>query len=307
MERRIVALGYARFVRILETLGTVKKTKNTEAAPKAKEDALRALMIGDVVGKPGRMIVTRFLPEIRARYGIDFVVANAENAAGGSGITPEIHNALLRAGVDCITLGDHAFRAKSIFPILNAKAPRIIRPANFPSEAPGYGMIVLDAPGNDKRPSIKVAVFTMLGRIFIQQPVDNPLTTAEKLLGRIPDVRVRLLDFHAEATSESQIMGRFLDGKVSAVFGTHTHVATADETILPGGTAYQTDVGMTGPFESIIGRRIENVVDNFRTGRPSNFDVADKDVRINGALVDIDPMSGKTIRMERFVFAEDGE
>ena len=283
----------------------MKKIKTSDVPPKAKEDALRALMIGDVVGKPGRMVITRNLPEIRARYDVDFVVANAENAAGGSGITPEIHNALLRAGVDCITLGDHAFRAKSIFPILNSKSPRIVRPANFPSEAPGYGMVVVDAPGNSKRPAVQIAVLTLLGRIFIQQPVDNPLTTAEKLLARVPDVRVRLVDFHSEATSESQIMGRFLDGKVSAVFGTHTHVATADETIFPGGTAYQTDVGMTGPFESIIGRNIENVVDNFRTGRPNNFDVAERDLRINGTLVDLDYVSGRALSIERFVFAED--
>ncbi len=192
-----------------------------------KNDSLRVLMVGDVVGKPGRDVVIRRMRDIRETYEIDFVVCNAENAAGGSGITPEIYNAIVQAGVDCVTLGDHAFRQKSFLPVLRSNDQRVVRPANLPSEAPGRGWTILEAPATEKRPAVKIGVAALLGRVFMQTQGDNPLAAADKLLEKFADVRARFLDFHAEATSETQIMGRYLDGRFSAVLVTRTHVATA--------------------------------------------------------------------------------
>ncbi len=263
---------------------------------------LRILTVGDVVGKPGRDILIQRTREIRERFKLDFVVANAENAAGGSGLTPEIYKAIVENGVDCVTLGDHAFRQKAIFSILNSDDPRIVRPGNYPPEAPGRGWTVLEVPATSERPAVRVAVGTLLGRVFMQ-PIDCPLRAADKMLDKIPaDVRVRVLDFHAEATSEKQTMGRYLDGRVSAVLGTHTHVATADETILPGGTAFQCDIGMTGPFDGIIGRRYDRVLETTKTFRPTVFEVATGDARLNGTIVDVDSATGKAVKIERLVF-----
>ena len=267
-------------------------------------DALRVLMIGDVVGRAGRGVLSRYLAEIREQYAIDFVIANAENANGGSGLTPENYNTLLRAGVDAMTLGDHSFRQKSIFPVLCDPEPRVIRPANYPQLAPGRGWTILEVPSTLKRPATKIAVMSLLGRVFINQPVDNPMTVVDTLLERVRDVKVRFLDFHTEATSEAQMMGRYLDGRVSAVLGTHTHVATADETIFPGGTAFQCDVGMTGAFESVIGRKIDSVLYSFRTCRSTALDVAENDPGINGTMVDVDPLTGKAVGIERLFFKE---
>ncbi|MDO5310090.1 MAG: TIGR00282 family metallophosphoesterase [Planctomycetia bacterium] len=263
------------------------------------DTTLRVLMAGDVVGKPGRDIILARLCELRSHFSLDFVVVNAENAAGGSGLTPEIYNALMNAGVDCITLGDHAFKQKSIYPVLNSSDSRIVRPANFPPDAPGRGWIVLEAPATEKRPATTVAVAALMGRVFMKEMADNPILAADKLVERLAHTRVRLLDFHAEATSETQMLGRYLDGRFSVVLGTHTHVATADERILPRGTAFQCDVGMTGAFESIIGRDIEPVLDAFRTCRSATFTVAREDVRLNGTIVDIDPISGKALDIKR--------
>ncbi|MBQ9811745.1 MAG: YmdB family metallophosphoesterase [Thermoguttaceae bacterium] len=270
-----------------------------------KNDSLRVLMVGDVVGKPGRDVVIRRMRDIRETYEIDFVVCNAENAAGGSGITPEIYNAIVQAGVDCVTLGDHAFRQKSFLPVLRSNDQRVVRPANLPSEAPGRGWTILEAPATEKRPAVKIGVAALLGRVFMQTQGDNPLAAADKLLEKFADVRARFLDFHAEATSETQIMGRYLDGRFSAVLGTHTHVATADEQIFPNGTAFQCDVGMTGPFESVIGRKIDSVVENFRTSLPTSFDVASGDARLNGTIVDVDPALGKARAIRRLNFGID--
>ena len=190
------------------------------------------------------------------------MVANAENAAGGSGLTPAIYHELLAAGVDCITLGDHIYRRREIFRILQTE-PHIVKPANYPPDAPGRELAVCGR-GN----GVRVAVFSLLGRVFMP-PVDCPFQAADRVLAELPaDVRVILLDFHAEATSDKQLMGRHLDGRVTAVLGTHTHVPTADEQILPGGTAFQCDVGMTGPHDSILGRRIDRVLETTRTFRP---------------------------------------
>jgi len=254
---------------------------------------VRLLLIGDIVGKPGRQIITRALRALRSEEELDLVVANAENAAGGSGLTPAIYQELIAAGVDGITLGDHCFRRREIFTVLQTER-KIVRPANFPHQAPGHDHAILRARGG-----IPVAIFTCLGRVFMP-PVDCPFAAADRVLAVLPaDVRVILMDFHAEATSDAQLMGRHLDGRVSAVLGTHTHVPTADEQVLPGGTAFQCDVGMTGPHESILGRRIDRVLETTRTFRPTHFDVASQDVRLNGTIVDVDPQTGHATAIRR--------
>jgi metallophosphoesterase (TIGR00282 family) len=259
---------------------------------------MRILLIGDIVGKPGRHVCVQALRGLRAAEGLDLVVANAENAAGGSGLTPEIYHELITAGVDGITMGDHVYRRKEIFPILQTER-RIVRPANYPSSAPGRELAILRT-----RQQVNVAIFVLLGRVFMP-PVDCPFQAADRILASLPpDVRVILLDFHAEATSDKQLMGRYLDGRVSAVLGTHTHVATADEQILPHGTAFQCDVGMTGPFESILGRRVDRVMETARTFRPTHFDVAAKDVRLQGTIVDVDPQTGRANAIRRICIDE---
>jgi metallophosphoesterase (TIGR00282 family) len=259
---------------------------------------VRLLLIGDIVGKPGRQIVQRAVPGLRIDQQIDFVVANAENAAGGSGLTPAIYHDLISAEVDCVTLGDHIYRRREIFTVLEQES-RVVKPANYPSEAPGRAFTVVRAK-ND----VRVAVFNLLGRVFMP-PVGCFLSAADQVLAQIPrDVHVILLDFHAEATSDKQLIGRYLDGRVSAVLGTHTHVATADETILPGGTAFQCDVGMTGPYESILGRRIDRVLETTKTFRPTHFEVAENDCRISGTVVDVAPQTGRAHAIRRLVVNE---
>jgi metallophosphoesterase (TIGR00282 family) len=254
---------------------------------------MRILLIGDIVGKPGRKIVARALPGLRLREQIDFVIANGENSADGSGITPAIYRALLRSGVDCVTLGDHIYRRQEIEETLRSET-NIVKPANYPAEAPGRDhMIVTSQAG------IAVAVISLLGRVFMK-PVDCPFKAADRVLAAIPpEVKVRIVDFHAEATSDKQLLGRYLDGRVSAVLGTHTHVSTADEAILPGGTAFQCDVGMTGPYDSILGRRVDRVMRTTLTFEPTHFDVADGDVRICGTLVDVDESTGLATAIRR--------
>jgi len=254
---------------------------------------MKILFLGDIVGKPGRHICMQAIRGLRAEENLDLVVANAENAAGGSGLTPEIYHELIAAGIDGITMGDHVYKRREIFSILQSER-RIVRPANFPSIAPGRDFAVLSA-----RQQIPVAIFTMVGRVFMP-PVDCPLQAADRVLATLPsDIRVILLDYHAEATSDKQLMGRHLDGRVSAVLGTHTHVPTADECILPGGTAFQCDVGMTGPHESILGRRIDRVMEVARTFRPAHYEVATGDVRLNGSIVDINPETGRATAIRR--------
>ena len=259
---------------------------------------MRLLFIGDIVGKPGRQICTQALRGLRQEQAIDLIVANGENAAGGSGLTPPIYHELLAAGIDGITLGDHVYKRSEVIPILQTE-PRIVRPANYPAEAPGPEVMILTVANQ-----VRVAVFLLLGRVFMP-PVDCPFHAADRVLASLPsDIRVILLDFHAEATSDKQVMGRHLDGRVTAVLGTHTHVPTADEQILPGGTAFQCDVGMTGPHESILGRRIDRVMETTLTHRPTYFDVAAKDVRLNGSLVDFDSQTGRAFGIRRVVVDE---
>jgi hypothetical protein len=256
---------------------------------------VRMLMIGDIVGKPGRQIIQDQLAKLRAEENLHLIVANAENAADGSGITPKIYRALREAGVDCVTLGDHIYRRSEIYETLREET-RILKPANYPPDAPGRGWTVVTASNG-----VPVGVFSLQGRVFMR-PVDCPFTAAKRVLEEMPpQVRVRCLDFHAEATSDKQIMGRLLDGRVSAVVGTHTHVPTADEQIFPGGTAYITDLGMTGPYESILGRRIDRVTETTISFRPSLFEVALDDVRLSGAIIEVDAESGKATSIRRFM------
>jgi metallophosphoesterase (TIGR00282 family) len=260
---------------------------------------MRLLVIGDIVGKPGVKIVRRAVPLLRVRERLDLVIANAENAADGSGLTPSIWRGLASAGVDGVTLGDHIYRRGEVIPLLKAE-PTIVRPANFPSEAPGHEWMVLKTATG-----CEVAVFSLLGRVFMK-PVDCPFKAAERVMKAIPEtVKIRICDFHAEATSDKQLMGRLLDGRASAVLGTHTHVPTADETIFPGGTAFQCDIGMTGPYESILGRKIERVAEATVTFVPTQFDVATEDVRLSGTIVDIDETTGKATAIRRLVVRRD--
>ena len=254
---------------------------------------MRILLIGDIVGKPGRRIVTQTLAGLRQREALDLVIANAENAADGSGLSPSIYRRLVAAGVDCITLGDHIYRRSEIAGVLNA-AENIVKPANFPATAPGKPWCLVTAADGTK-----VAVLSLLGRVFMR-PVDCPWTAADRVLAEIPaDVKVRILDFHAEATSDKQLMGRHLDGRVTAVLGTHTHVTTADEQIFPGGTAFQCDVGMTGPHASILGRRIDRVLETTLTFQPTQFEVATGDVRLSGTIIEADPATGLATSIRR--------
>ena len=259
---------------------------------------MRILFIGDIVGRPGVNIVTSTMPALRREQSIDLIIVNGENADGGSGITPSIYRKLVAAGVDAITLGDHIYRKKDIVEVLENRS-NIVKPANFPAAAPGktWALVKTDS-------GRKAIVFSLLGRVYMR-PVDCPFTSAKKLIDEFPDdVKVRVCDFHAEATSDKQVMGRLLDGHVTAVLGTHTHVQTADEQIYPGGTAFICDVGMTGPHESILGRRIDNVTDSTITFRPLPFSVATKDIRINGVLLDVDSKTGRAIKIERVTITE---
>jgi 2',3'-cyclic-nucleotide 2'-phosphodiesterase len=259
---------------------------------------VQILLIGDIVGKPGVRIVTESLAGLKQREGIDFVIANGENSADGSGISPSIHKKLIAAGVDCITLGDHIYRRSEITPILQSES-NILRPANYPASAPGRGWTVVQSAAG-----ISVAVISLLGRVFMR-PVDCPWSAIDRALAEIPaEVKLRVVDFHGEATSDKQLMGRYLDGKVTAVLGTHTHVTTADEQILPGGTAFQCDVGMTGPHESILGRRIDRVMETTLTFQPTQFDVATGDVRLCGTIADADEQTGKATSIRRIVVRE---
>lgn len=255
--------------------------------------ALKILFIGDVVGAPGRKIVSQVLPRLIHRWGIGLVVCNAENSAGGSGLTVKCHEELVEAGVDVFTMGDHVYRKDEIFTLFE-RTDRLCRPANFPMDAPGQEHVIVEA-----REGSVAAVFTVLGRTFMR-PVDCPFRACDRVLEQVSGLTpIIVVDHHAEATSDKQLLGRYLDGRVSAVLGTHTHVATADEQILPRGTAYQTDVGMTGPYDSILGRRVDRVMSSTLSFVPQFFEVATGDPRLCGALVEVEPGSGRALAIER--------
>lgn len=254
--------------------------------------SLKILFIGDVVGAPGRKIVAQALPRLIHRWDLGLVVCNAENSAGGSGITIKCHEELADAGVDVFTLGDHVYRKDEVFDLFE-RTDRLCRPANLPLDAPGPEAALVEA--KDGTP---VGVFTVLGRTFMK-PVDDPFRACDRIIENLASARVIVVDHHAEATSDKQLLGRYLDGRVSAVLGTHTHVATADEQILPKGTAYQTDVGMTGPYDSILGRRYDRVLAATLTSVPHQFDVAVGDPRLCGALFEVDPANGRALAIRR--------
>ena len=262
---------------------------------------LNVLCIGDIVGRPGRRILADKLKSLVAERGIDCVIANAENAAGGSGLTPQIYDKLIRYGVNLITLGDHTFRKRDIIETLE-RSDNIARPANLSEHAAGRGFGLYRT---GKGPV--VAAVSLIGRIFMD-PADCPYNAVDKLLPKIQEqADIVFVDIHAEATSEKIAMGYYLDGRVSGCFGTHTHVVTADERILPKGTAYITDIGMTGPHNSVLGRGIENVLKSFRTRMPFPFEVATGDVRINGILVTVDSNTKKAERVERVKICAEAE
>jgi metallophosphoesterase (TIGR00282 family) len=254
---------------------------------------MKILLIGDIVGRPGRVIVERDLVRLREERAIDLVVANCENAAGGAGITPAIADDLFRAGVDVLTSGNHVWRKREAFELLKLDH-RVLRPANYPDGAPGTGSTVVETLKGQK-----VGILNVMGRVFMQ-PIDCPFRTAERELARLRLVTpVIIVDMHAEATSEKVAMGWFLDGKVSCVFGTHTHIPTADERILPQGTAFITDVGMTGPYDSVIGRRVDQILQRFLSQLPVRSEVAEGNVQLRGLLVDVTPATGKATAVER--------
>jgi 2',3'-cyclic-nucleotide 2'-phosphodiesterase len=259
---------------------------------------MRLLFIGDIVGSPGVTFVRRALPVLIAREGIDLVIANAENAANGSGLTPSLYRRLREAGVDLVTLGDHIYKKAEIITTLE-KDDHICKPANFPPDAPGREFAVATA-----RDGTSVAAFCLLGRTFMRS-VDCPFRAADCVLATLTgQMRCLVVDVHAEATADKYLLGHHLKGRVSAVLGTHTHVPTADEQILPGGTAFISDVGMTGPYDSILGRRIDRVLSTTITFVPSAFDVATGDVRLGGAVVDVDPATGQSQSIRRLLLTE---
>ena len=255
--------------------------------------ALKILFIGDVVGSPGRKIVGQALPRLIRKWDLGLVVCNAENSAGGSGLTVKCHEELVDAGVDVFTMGDHIYRKDEILDLFE-RHRTILKPANFPPDSPGEEVVI--AKAKDGTP---VAVISLMGRTYMR-PVDCPFRAVDRVLaGMTKEAKVILVDVHAEATSDKKLLGRYLDGRVSAVLGTHTHVATADEEILTGGTAYQTDVGMTGPHDSILGRRYDRVLATATTFLPHFFDVATGDPRLNGALVEVDTDTGRSLSIRR--------
>ncbi|MFT3784817.1 MAG: TIGR00282 family metallophosphoesterase [Tepidisphaeraceae bacterium] len=257
---------------------------------------LRILALGDIVGRPGRQVVAEKLPGLVKQHNVDLVIANGENIAGGSGITQNLFNKLRAYGVDVVTLGDHVFKKLDIVDTM-ARSERIVRCANLSRLAAGRGHTVVRTNAKN----IPVAVFAVMGRVYVPtMAVDDPFAAADRVLQDVKDMaKVIVCDIHAEATGEKVALGHHMDGRASFIFGTHTHIPTADAKILPGGTAYITDLGMCGPYDSVLGRRKDNVVRAMTTNMPYPYDVATGDVRLCGALVDIDETTGKATAIER--------
>lgn len=254
---------------------------------------MKILFVGDIVGQPGRRAVKELLPALRQKHGIDLVIANGENAAGGSGITPKTAAEIFAAGVDIMTSGDHLWDQKEVSELL-ANESRFIRPLNYPPGTPGHGSVLFQAEGLPP-----VGIINLQGRTFmaaLESPFHAALAEVEK---RRQSTKIIFVDFHAEATSEKVALARMLDGRVSAVIGTHTHVQTADEQIFPGGTAFLCDAGFTGPHESVIGREIEPIIKRFLTNQPQKFEVAANRILLQGAIVEIDRITGKAISIQR--------
>jgi len=254
---------------------------------------MKILFIGDIVGEPGRRAIGTLVPKIRKREDIDFVIANGENAAAGSGITSALADEIFSYGVDVITSGDHIWKRKEMVEELGSDK-RLLRPANYPAGAPGFGYGVFESESG-----IGVGVMNLVGRVFMQA-VECPFRMAKEIIEKIKDkARVIIVDIHAEATSEKIALSYYLDGQVSAVLGTHTHVQTSDEKVLPGGTAFIADVGMTGPFDGVIGRKKEQIIRRFLTQLPTKFEMAVDDVQLHGAIIDIDDKTGRANSIKR--------
>ena len=261
---------------------------------------MRILFLGDIVGPPGVTFLKKALPSLIAHERIDCVIANAENAANGSGLTSSLYRKVREAGVDLVTLGDHIYKKAEIIPTLQ-KEERVCKPANFPLSAPGREFALAAM-----KDGTQVAAISLLGRTYMRS-VDCPFAAADRVLQSLPAaVRVVVVDVHAEATADKYLLGHHLKGRVSAVLGTHTHVATADEQILPGGTAFICDVGMSGPYDSILGRRIDRVLSTTVTFVPSTFDVADGDPRLSGVVIELEAATGKASSIQRLMLDEKG-
>jgi metallophosphoesterase (TIGR00282 family) len=258
---------------------------------------MRVLFVGDVVGAPGRRIVRERLKGLKSEVGADLTIVNGENAAGGAGLTQATAEELFVAGSDVLTTGNHVWDKREALGLLG-REPRILRPANYPEGSPGSGVVVVTAAG------AKVAVVNLMGRVFMPL-VDDPFRAADRILDELRgSASVVLVDFHAEATSEKMAFAWYLDGRVAAVLGTHTHVATADARVLPGGTAFMADVGMTGPFDSVIGVKKEQAIERFRTSRSIPYETAEGDVRLAAVRVDVDPTTGRATAIERIELRE---
>ena len=265
---------------------------------------MRILFIGDIFGRPGRTIVRDHVRELLSQHNIDLTVANGENAAGGFGITPQIAEELFDLGVEVITTGNHVWDKRELIEYLNgglskpdSMARRILRPANFPAGSPGTGVYE-----GTTRGGVPYAVMNLQGRVFMGN-IDDPFRVADELLARITS-KVILLDMHAEATSEKVALGWYLDGRVTAVIGTHTHIPTADERVLPKGTAYQTDVGMTGPWNGVIGIQKELIINRFLNNMPTRFEAASGDTRLCAVVIDCDPQTGRASSIERIMICD---
>ncbi len=258
---------------------------------------MNVLCIGDIVGRPGREALEHCLDKIKEEYQVDFTIVNSENAAGGAGLTSRIAKKFLKFGCDVLTLGDHTWDQKELEEYLE-DSERVIRPANFPEGAPGRGWCV-----QTSQSGVKVGVINLLGRTFMRHQVECPFRAVKAIAEEIrQQTPVIILDMHAETTSEKMAMGHFCNGMVSAVYGTHTHIQTADETVLDRGTAYITDVGMSGPYDSVIGQNTENIIERFLSSRPIRFQVAEQNIKICGVVVSIDEASGQASKIQRIQY-----
>jgi metallophosphoesterase (TIGR00282 family) len=262
---------------------------------------MNILMIGDVVGNPGRTILRKALPAIVRKHEIEYTVANVENAAGGFGVTKEVCDEILDLGVDCLTSGNHIWDKKEILGVIDL-IPQLLRPLNYPARQPGRGSHV----GRGRRSGVPVATLNLTGRVFMNGAIDDPFELGLREVERLrQEAKVILVDMHGEASSEKTALANYLDGLVSAVVGTHTHVPTCDQRILPRGTAYLTDLGMTGPYDSIIGVEKDAVIHRFVTGMPSRFETAKGDPRFAAAVVRVDPQTGRAQAIDRMLLTED--
>jgi metallophosphoesterase (TIGR00282 family) len=258
---------------------------------------LKLLCVGDVVGAPGRRVLEVGLASLTAEHGVDCNIVNVENTASGSGLTPHLYDKLVHAGVHLMTMGDHVYRRRDIISVLE-RSDRIVRPANLPPEAPGREFAIYQTASGHR-----VAVVSLLGRLYMRVQADCPFRAIDRVLGAIPkDVHAIVVDMHAEATSEKVALGWHLDGRVSVVVGTHTHVPTADERVLPKGTAYITDLGMTGPYDSVLGRDKKRVISTLLSSVPVRFEVAEADARMCGVLVELDTETRRAKSIQRVCY-----